>query len=197
MRPEKVKALSVLISGITISLLLGCHSSGNDTPSAPLPIPTAPHATKLIYTEPTSTDWHFTRILGSGSAHDPLILELRGPSNAAIQGAAFTADLGATSKATWHAFSESIYAQASSNLDLGNEPRLFKTKFANGVIQVGAFQKTGYFDPDLGVVRVALQLADANQTVGNITITPKNIAVLSDTGEITSPAFSFGTLKAE
>lgn len=171
-----------------LTFTVGCHKHKDPAPPA--------NATRLTYIEPSSTSWHFSKISGSGSSTDPMIFELKGPA-IPVKGVAFFGNLGQTPKIGWHALSGESYAQATQNLALGNDPKLFKDKLTGNILQVGAFQKSGTFDASKGVIRVALKLVDTLQKPGDCPIQFEKIAILLESDEIKTETFAFGSLKAE
>jgi len=187
----------LLIGSILLGILAACGGGGGSSP-APTPPPVT-YATKLTYTDPPAAGWRLARVGGTGTAADPLILELRGPASPRVRGAAFFLDLGAGSKAAWATLSANTYLGDPGNLSLGAEPRLLKDKLTGSELQVGIFQKTGDADPSLGVLRVALKLNTA-QSAGEVPLTQaasKAVVVQADGSSLTPLAITLGTLKAE
>lgn len=187
-----MKTRSALLSTLPLVLLLACNGGSDNPPAPPLL-----NATKLTYTEPSTSGWRFVKVSGTGSNSDPMVFELRGPSGTAAKGAAFYVDLGSSTKVAWHALAGSTFAQAAPGFDLGNTPQLLKDKVLGGELQAGAFKKAGSADPNGGVIRIALKLASDAQWPGDVPVTVKNVVVLDGTGTTSTPTFTFGALKAE
>jgi hypothetical protein len=177
-------------------MFISCGGGGGGNPVPPAP---PANATRLTYAEPPATGWRFTKSAGTGTAADPLILELRGPSLPRVKGAAFFLDLGAGSKAAWANLGANTFLGDPGNLNLGAEPRLLKDKLTGTELQVGIFQKTGDADASLGVVRVALKL-NASQGPGPVALTQnanKAVVLLADGTTLTPLPIAFGPIQAE
>lgn len=186
-----------LIGSLLLGMLAACGGGGGSTP-APTPLPVT-YATKLTYTDPSAAGWRLARVGGTGTAADPLILELRGPASPRVKGAAFFLDLGAGSKAAWATLGTNTYLGDPGNLSLGAEPRLLKDRLTGSELQVGIFQKAGDADASLGVVRMALKL-NAAQSVGDVILTQagsKAVVVQADGSSLAPLTITLGTLKAE
>lgn len=186
----------LLIGSLVLGILTACGGGGGSSTPAPPP-PSA--ATRLTYTDPPAAGWRLARVGGTGTAADPLILELRGPASPRVKGAACFLDLGAGSKAAWANLGTNTYLGDPGTLSLGAEPRLVKDKLTGGELQVGIFQKVGDADPSLGVVRVALKLNGA-QSVGEIPLAQaaaRALVVQADGSSLTPLTIALGTLKAE
>jgi hypothetical protein len=191
-----MRTAHTLLAGLVLGTFIACGGGGGGNPTPPAP-PT--YATRLAYAEPPATGWRFTRVAGTGTAADPLLLELRGPALPRVKGAAFFLDLGAGSKVAWANLGANTFLGDPGNLNLGAEPRLLRDKLTGTELQVGIFQKTGDADASLGVVRVALKL-NANQGPGVVAITQnanKALVLLADGTTLTPLPIAFGTLQAE
>jgi len=189
-----MRRTGTLNAGLALGALLSCGGGGG--PAQPAP---SVHATRLIYVEPPATGWRFTKVAGTGTFADPLILELRGPSLPRVKGVAFILDLGSAPKATWAGLGPATCIAASPNLDLGSGPRLLKDRVTGTELQVGLFQKTGDADPGLGVVCLGLKVC-ANQGVGPVNVVQipeKAVAVAADGTTLTPLAIMFGAIRAE
>ena len=182
-----------ILAGTSLALTLACGGGGgSSTPVGPT------NATRLTYTEPAQTGWYFTKVSGTGSVTDPLVLELRGPSTPRVKGAAFFMNTASATRLAWHALNGASYVQVPANMTLGAAPQLLKDKLTGSELQVGVFQKTGDAAASGGVVRIALKLKDGSQSQGDITgITLTKTSVLATDGTVTTPAITLGALKAE
>jgi hypothetical protein len=190
-----MRTTHILLAGLLLGAFLSCGGgSGNPAPPASLT-----YATRLSYAEPPATGWRFTKIAGTGTSADPLLLELRGPSLPRVKGVAFFLDLGPAPKVAWASLGPDTCIAASTNLNLGAEPRLLKDKLTGSELQVGLFQKTSDADPSLGVVRLGLRL-NVNQGAGPVTLTQNAVkaVVLNADGSTQTPlTIAFGSIQAE
>lgn len=187
-----MKPAWLLLLGSILGTALSC--GGGADPTQP-----ARYASQLVYTEPSTSGWRFTKVGGSGSTADPLVLELRGTAGERVKGVAFFLDLGATSKASWAPLGTNTHVAPASAMTLGADPRLLAEKLSGNELQVGIAQKTGDADPSQGIVRVALALKDG-QTAGVIGVTQdtQKAAVLQADGTLVTPVtILLGTLEAQ
>jgi hypothetical protein len=191
-----MRTTHILLAGLLLGTFIACGGGGGGNPVPPAP---PVYATRLTYAEPTTTGWRFTKVAGTGTAADPLILELRGPSQPRVKGVAFFLDLGTAPKVAWANLGPNTCIAASTNLNLGAEPRLLKDKLTGTELQAGLFQKTGDADPSLGVVSLGLKL-NASQGPGPVVITQNanKAVVLNADGSTQTPLpIVIGTLQAE
>ncbi len=192
----QMRTIHTLLAGLLLGTFIACGGGGGGNPVVPAP---AVYATRLTYLEPPATGWRFTKVAGTGTSADPLLLELRGPALPWVKGVAFFLDLGAASKVTWANLGSNTCITPSSNLNLGAEPRLLKDKVTGTELQVGLFQKTGDTDPGLGVVSLGLKL-NASQGPGPVSLLQNatKAVVLNADGSMQTPLpIVIGTLQAE
>jgi len=185
-----------LLAGLLLGAFLACGGGNGDQAVPPAP---PASATRLTYAEPPATGWRFAKVGGTGSAADPLLLELRGPALPRVRGVAFFLDLGGAPKVAWASLGPDTSIAASPHLDLGAEPRLLKDRVTGTELQAGLFQKSGAADPSLGVVRVALTLS-ASQGPGPVLIAQnanKAVVLTADGSTLTPLPIAFGSLQAE
>lgn len=154
-------------------------------------------ATKLNYAEPTSSGWRFSKVSGTGSASDPLILELRGPEGMRVKGVSLLLDLDHKA-VTLHPLQGSRYVVQSPSVNLGNGQRLIFDKLESDCLHCGVFQKTGDTDAGQGIFRIALKLKDDKQPMDEITgFSIRQSAMLDGTNQQTSPSIAFGVIQAK
>jgi hypothetical protein len=191
-----MRTTHILLAGLLLGAFIACGGGGGGNPVPPAP---PVYATRLTYAEPPATGWRFTKVAGTGTAADPLVLELRGPSLPRVKGVAYFLDLGTAAKVAWASLGPSTCIAASTNLNLGAEPRLLKDKVTGTELQAGVFQKSGDADPGLGVVSLGLKL-NASQGPGPVVIAQNanKAVVLNADGSTQTPlTIAFGTIQAE
>ena len=154
--PQRLFALSVFVG-----LFAACGGGGGGS-STPPPSGGSPQpATRLVYTDPTTSDYRFVRNSSSTDTH--LILDLLGPTGTRARGMSFYLNADAT-KVSWVNVNPSD-PESIRNIvfTLGTGAQLFKSKINGGQLQGGAFQKGSTvssvtFTSTGGILQVALDL---------------------------------------
>jgi len=189
-----LRPLSLLLSGLVLTLAVACGGGSDTSTPAPAPAPSA--ATGLTYTDPAGTGWRLVK--DATSTGNKLVLNLVGPSGAKTRGVGF--NLSAPSTVKFLAFSNGLPIQ-----DLGvyqlrrvgstdpSEPLAMTggVKLGN-ILSVGIYQKDrdqGAKDSGAALCQIALALdttkAPTTGTVLGLTVlkakvVPEDIGLTSD-----------------
>ncbi len=177
--------LSTFAGASTLLLLAACSGGGGGSSS-----PT--YATSLSYTNPTSGSYQLVQ--DPASSGGTLVLDLVGPSGAALSGVSFSLSAD-TSKVSW-----TTPIQNGNTFNLGSAPQAFLTKVSGTELQGAVAQKGTGSPVTLGassvLAKVTLTLK-SNVAPGTVTLVDTSKGATLTSAGVTNIPLSIGSLKAQ
>jgi len=200
-----------LATALALPLFLACGGGGGGGGGGITPAPPT-LATTLAYTNPTNGDYKLVKSTAVASTASHLVLDLVGPSGITLGGVGFLLTTN-PSQVTWSKVvsTDSVLAENPAFISNATD-LLLKTKTANGVLQVGIYQKGILVSPittsaETVLARVALDLASATLTSGTsislspnankaLIMNPVPTSITSSSNPTTAITITVGTLVA-